>query len=327
MTRTSRLVAFAATALAGVTPAPQPASTSEPRTEFARATVLDERNRMVASLARDDFEVLDNGELRPITQFAHRRQPLTGVLLFDVSGSLRDGWLLAAAGRPPPGARLRMAGVNQQTLRLESALDRLLDRAFAGLADRLQPADRIRVGGFGARTVIRPVLTRCREDLLDPLRAFGAPAGPSPLWDAIDDAMTALADEAGHRTVIVFTDGRANANRLGFEQVRERALAEGVAVYVIAPTKRRRLSDPETDQEAAPRAAPRRLAFDTGATLLEARTDDDLAQALERVVDELHNQYVLGFTPATPDGTLHTLDLRVKRPGVTVRARKAYLPR
>jgi hypothetical protein len=39
----------------------------------------------------------------------------------------------------------------------------------------------------------------------------------------------------------------------------------------------------------------------------------------------LHRQYVLGFSADNLDGTVHKLDVRVKVPGMAVRARKGYL--
>jgi hypothetical protein len=50
----------------------------------------------------------------------------------------------------------------------------------------------------------------------------------------------------------------------------------------------------------------------------------ELAPTFTRVAQELRSQYLLGFEPATLDGKLHKLDVRV-RPGLTVRARKSYL--
>ncbi len=43
-----------------------------------------------------------------------------------------------------------------------------------------------------------------------------------------------------------------------------------------------------------------------------------------RVAQELRSQYLLAFAPETLDGKVHKLEVRVKRPGVTVRARKSY---
>jgi hypothetical protein len=44
-------------------------------------------------------------------------------------------------------------------------------------------------------------------------------------------------------------------------------------------------------------------------------------------VQELHSQYLLGFTPSTLDGRVHTLEVRLNRPGLTARARKSYVAR
>jgi hypothetical protein len=43
------------------------------------------------------------------------------------------------------------------------------------------------------------------------------------------------------------------------------------------------------------------------------------------VADELHQQYLLGFQTSATDGTIHELEVRIKKPGVTPRARKTYL--
>jgi hypothetical protein len=42
-------------------------------------------------------------------------------------------------------------------------------------------------------------------------------------------------------------------------------------------------------------------------------------------VEELHQQYLLGFSPAARDGRVHTLEVRVKPKGLHVRARRTYV--
>ena len=51
------------------------------------AQVVDGR-RVVADLAREDFQVLDEGEPRPIEYFGREAEPVWIVLLLDVSGSM-----------------------------------------------------------------------------------------------------------------------------------------------------------------------------------------------------------------------------------------------
>ncbi|MBP8275022.1 MAG: hypothetical protein KAY59_11355, partial [Acidobacteria bacterium] len=52
---------------------------------------------------------------------------------------------------------------------------------------------------------------------------------------------------------------------------------------------------------------------------------DDLDAGFRRVAEELRSQYVIGFTPEKVDGKVHTLDVRVNVPGLTVRTRKSYV--
>ena len=69
----------------------------------------------------------------------------------------------------------------------------------------------------------------------------------------------------------------------------------------------------------------RTLADVSGGGYFELSKATDLASTFARVADELHRQYLLGFVTPVTDGTLHRLEVRVKRPGVQLKARKSYL--
>ena len=66
------------------------------------------------------------------------------------------------------------------------------------------------------------------------------------------------------------------------------------------------------------------LALDTGG--FSVRNANDLNAALGRISRELSSYYLLGFQPSRPgaDGAYRKLQVRVRRLGVTVRARKGY---
>jgi len=66
------------------------------------------------------------------------------------------------------------------------------------------------------------------------------------------------------------------------------------------------------------------LAQETGGLLFE--NTNNLRPAFDRIEDDLRNYYLLGYTPTNDafDGKFRTIDVRVKRPGVTVAARKGY---
>lgn len=66
------------------------------------------------------------------------------------------------------------------------------------------------------------------------------------------------------------------------------------------------------------------LAQDTGGLLFDST--NNLRQGFDRVETDLRNYYLVGYTPTndTYDGRFRTIDVKVKRPGVTVAARKGY---
>ena len=67
------------------------------------------------------------------------------------------------------------------------------------------------------------------------------------------------------------------------------------------------------------------VAQHTGGGYIEIRPNQDLGAAFAGVIDELHSQYLLGFTPPKHDGKVHDIDVRVKGHGFKPRARRSYL--
>ena len=68
-----------------------------------------------------------------------------------------------------------------------------------------------------------------------------------------------------------------------------------------------------------------KIAAETGGGYFELTSTNDLASTFARVADELHRQYALGFEPPKLDGKSHKLEVRIKKPGMTARARKSYI--
>ena len=105
----------------------------------------------------------------------------------------------------------------------------------------------------------------------------------------------------------------------------ERARAEEVMVYSIG------LENEYFDGQRKVRTNPdrglRRLSEETGGGffVLKLKEKDQLGPTFTRVAQELHAQYVLGFTPQSLDAKVHKLEVRVKKPGMTPRARKSYM--
>lgn len=80
----------------------------------------------------------------------------------------------------------------------------------------------------------------------------------------------------------------------------------------------------EANLRSDPATGLGQLANDTGGLLFQ--NTNNLRPAFDRIESDLRNYYLLGYTPAntTFDGRFRTIEVRVKRPGVTVAARKGY---
>ena len=68
------------------------------------------------------------------------------------------------------------------------------------------------------------------------------------------------------------------------------------------------------------------LAMETGGVVVRALPGDNLATTFKRILDDFRSTSVLHFSPRGVErGGLHTLEVRIKRSGVDVRARKSYV--
>lgn len=255
------------------------------------ATVVDREGRLVPDLGEQHFEVYDNGKLQTLTLFKSDVQPITVVVMLDTSGSM--------------------------TLNLD-----FLKTAAERFALRLLPDDKARIGSFSDKIRIMPQFTSNRDDLVRYLHNDIQFGNPTFLWDAIDESMSALAGQSGRRVVLIFTDGEDDrSQRVDFDDVLRRAQNENFMIYAIGLQSEM----PALRRTTRPDRNLRRLAAETGGGYFELRRTADLNSTFTRVADELHRQYVLGFSPENLDGLVHKLEVRVKVPGMTVRARQSYL--
>jgi Ca-activated chloride channel homolog len=280
----------------------QPAFRAGVRTVAIYATVQERNGRLVPDLTRADFEVRDNGQPVELTVFSNEALPITVALMLDMSNSMVEEF-----------EQVREAALH-----------------FVKL---LGPDDRVRIGSFGTEVALSPHLTADKQLLARVLDEELWPGGPTPLWSALHAAMGSLVSEPGRRVVLALSDGDdACGMRIipmpraisgaprpfesqnycsTFTRVSGRAVREDFMVYAIG------MPDLSGDM--------RGLSVETGGGFFTLGGDANLSQAFARVVEELRHQYLLGFSPATLDRRTHTLEVRVRRPGLTARARKSYI--
>jgi Ca-activated chloride channel homolog len=190
---------------------------------------------------------------------------------------------------------------------------------------RMLPDDRAMVGAFNDKIQFIPSdeFTGDRDYLIRSLRDldFGY---PTRLWDAVSESIDKLEGIQGRKVVLMFTDGADTASRGNSSgRMQEKARAHDVMVYGIGLENR--YFDGRSHVVSRPDRGLRRLVEETGGGYFELKRTDELNATFTRVAQELRSQYVLGFSPQNLDGKVHKLEVRIRRPGATPRARRSYL--
>jgi len=258
-------------------------------------TVMDGARRLVPDLAEEDFEIYDNGKLQKLTNFDNKATPISVVVMLDTSGSM--------------------------TLALD-----LVKQAAEQFLIRLLPEDKGKVGAFNDKIEVKPAaglpFTNNRDQLIRALGDldFGY---PTRLYDAVDFGINELKNADGRKVVLVFTDGEDTASRMGSGDVTERSRIEEVMVYSVGMENEYMSGNQRV--RTSPDRGLRRLSDETGGGFFMLKKKDELGSTFTRIAQELHSQYVMGFTPETLDNKIHKLEVRLKKPGMTARARRSYL--
>ena len=258
-------------------------------------TVVDAQRRLVADLQQEDFEVFDNLKPQTLTNFTNEITPFTAIVMLDTSGSM--------------------------TLNLD-----FVKQAAEEFLMRLLPEDKAKVGAFNDKIQILPrdePFSNNRDRLIRLVKEGLDFGYPTRLWDAVDESIAHMEPLDGRRVVVVFTDGDDSASRKGRNDVLDRAREKDMMIYAIG------LSSEYFNGQTRVRTRPDRglkvVAEETGGGFFELTKKDELGPTFTRVAQELHSQYVIGFSPAALDGKIHKLEVRVKRPGLTARSRKSYV--
>jgi Ca-activated chloride channel family protein len=330
MSRTAlRLAVLAALSLGTVLAAPrlqtqQPSFSAGNRTVAVYATATNPQQRLITDLQRDEFTVEDNGKRQELTLFSNDIQPITIIMLLDRSSSMKLNFDLE-------------------------------QQAAQSFVRSMGLEDKARIGSFSKYIQIDPPeFTSSRDELLKILKNDLQGEGPTPLWNAVDRAIDKLLLEQGRRVVLVFTDGvdmpmDFSGQHKSLKDVMKRAEEQNVMVYAIGlagengmPGGDRRGGGmnpgafgglggrgiggySNRPQMEGPDEGLPKIAAATGGGYFELTSTRDLAFTFERVANELHHQYALGFTPEKLDGKMHDISVKIARSDVNVRARKRYL--
>jgi Ca-activated chloride channel family protein len=262
------------------------------------AVVRDGKGRFVQDLTARDFEVLDGGKTRSITDLQRDLAGVSIAVLFDVSGSM-EGHL--------PNAREAATHVLSW---LEATRDEAAIYTFDTHLDERTPFT------TGLRTL---------PEAMTSVVPFGA----TSLHDAIAATARRVGEREGRRrAVVVLTDGADNYSRLKPSDVSAIASSIDVPVYIfgIVPSIDNPSAETSTHSvEASAFAGPLAdLAAWTGGHVFVASSPGQRSIAARQIIDELRHQYIIAFESSGKPGW-HPLVVRARNKDLIVRARSGYI--
>jgi VWFA-related protein len=249
------------------------------------ATVTDDRGRFVGNLGMDAFRIWENDVPQPVTHLIGQDSPREVVVAVDMSSSMTEA----------------MPQVRQAV------------RTFLGA---LRPDDHVTLLAFNDAVF---TLARRESDPAARARAVErlAPWGGTALYDMLLKAMDLLATRRGRKVLVVFSDGEDQSSRAALEDVQRRAETNDAPVYMIGQGRG------ATDRKL--REILEKMAHMSGGRSFHTEDPRELQGVFAAIVEELENQYLLGYQPsnAAKDGSWRRIRVEAGKDH-RVRARQGY---
>jgi Ca-activated chloride channel homolog len=228
------------------------------------ATVVDDKQRIITSLDKGDFNVYENGSPQTITSFRHEDIPVSMCIVVDNSGSMRE----------------KRQKVNAAALDLVSASN---------------PNDEVCIVNFNDEYYLDQEFTANIKKLKEGLEKIEARGGTA-LYDAVmaTAAHLKMYGKLEKKVVMVVTDGEDNESSHNLEQaVRDLQVDGGPTIYSIGIL----------EKEEHPKHAKRALQImseRTGGIAFFPQTLDEVDAISRSVAHDIRTQYTIGYKPTTP---------------------------
>jgi len=258
--------------------------------------VIDSRGVAVTNLKVEDFELIVDGQPKPISDISRTETPVRLAMLFDNSGSL------------------------------DFARDFEKRAAINFFRNVMRPVDQAAIYSVSTNIVLAQPMTSDIGRLQQTIEMFAKPEGATSLYDAIFEALVYLKPFKGRRVVVVVSDGRDTTSREDhdFEATLKRLSSDECQLYVVQTG----VYDNANVRDLAAERRMEEFAAQTGGASYIPRSVADLDNAFAQISADLAQQYILSYYPDLDkrDGKYHLINVRVKSPANSrVRARKGFL--
>ena len=233
-------------------------------------------NQLIKDLTKDDFAITDEGQPQPVVAFSHGDEPVTLILLLDISGSM------------------------------QKYIDEIAMEARQSL-EHLRPGDRVAIMIFASRTAVAQGFS---DNLAETARNIG---GAVKNWDvgsstlinsAVMDAaryMEKHAGPGGRRAILILTDNLSTSYQLTDGQV-IRELNKADTVFNAIITGRAIRPEPlAPGKPSNPDFTPANvyeLAEKTGGEWVKA---ENAGNSFREMIERIRSRYMLAYHEPTSE--------------------------
>jgi Ca-activated chloride channel family protein len=248
--------------------------------------VVTEHGRFVSGLSQSQFKLSEDGVAQKIGHFSAEGSPLEIVVAIDVSESM-----------------------TQAMPQLKNAVKKFLSA--------LGPKDQVTLAAFNDNMFTltkRETSIPQRTRAVDRLTAWGGTA----LYDVIIRGVQQLSRQPGRRVLVVFSDGDDRTSHATIHAVEQAVRTNDATLFMVALGR--------GVKEAQLKSGIERLVDLSGGRALFVERSDQLDEPFAEILEELSNQYVLGYESSNTrrDGSWREVKLEIPRTDYSVRARQGY---
>jgi Ca-activated chloride channel homolog len=291
-------------------------------------TVKDRNGNLVADLKRDEFRVFEDGIEQQIQRLNTDSMPISMVVLIDNDLKQKD------EQQVEPSLVSIVGGMSPDDEAFICRFDQYFHEGKGFTADQDSLITQLRRTVLASKTSAPPPGDPFNGPTINNAPAPGAPDTAAngslvaikgqptkALDDAVFDAALLLKDRDSRKrrkVILLISDGQDGAkfNTHKYDEVREELLKQDITVYCVA-----------TGSAYFDRKFSRLVnyAHDTGGDIFYGAKADSFSEFYSRITEEARNQYTLIYYPRGDKKVdYHTIEVRVRREGLTVLARDGY---
>lgn len=334
-------------------PAPQqrpPAPTFRSSTQYVAVDVIvtDSQDRVITDLTKDDFTITEKGQPQAIEDFSFVSVPLASRTI-DLDVPPPPPSDVGSNAGQPLASRAMVFVIDDLGIKPQDLIP--LRRAMVKFLETLSSDDQVAMT-YVAHSNLSQDFTNDIGRLIATVQTqkealgTGSPTAQRDKMIVLRNALISLSSARQPRRAIVLVTSFGclpyPGGSLAADECRDlikRAQRAGVPIYTLDP----RLFTDANFTDGIQTGAPRAPAGETGATPFDPAIESmrilatetggrgfagigDVPRAVNEIMIENGSYYLLGYypKPLVSDGKFHDIEVTVKRPGLTVRARAGY---